>query len=47
MQKLVVVIYHEPYRWETFEFPRDKIDVLRERLTEQGLWFVFTETSTA
>lgn len=47
MQKFTVVIYHEPNRWETFEAPKKEIDVIREWLSERGLCFVFTETSSA
>lgn len=39
-----VVIYNTPTEWIIKEIARSRIDRVREVLTAEGHWFVFTET---
>lgn len=41
-----VIIYESPTKWIITEISESQRDYVREKLTREGYWFVFTETDT-
>lgn len=41
-----VIIYKSPTEWVIKEIGKEHLDKLRQKLTEEGYYFVFTETAT-
>lgn len=39
-----VILYESPDTWVTTYIPKDKIDIVRDKLKNREEWFVFVET---
>ena len=42
---MLLVIYESPNKWHSFKVEKEKIDMIRQKLTEQNKYFVFVETN--